>query len=75
MLLSSLATSPAVAAPTQGMTQAGEHKTIDPKDFQAGRYIVVLTDKPAATYDGGTAGYAATKPRAGRKLDARRAEV
>lgn len=75
LLLSSLAASPAVAAPNPGVAQAGQHKTVDPKDFQTGRYIVVLTDKPAATYAGGTAGFAATRPQKGRKLDARRTEV
>lgn len=36
---------------------------------------MVLADKPAATYAGGKPGFAATKPQAGRKLDARRDEV
>ncbi len=52
-----------------------EQKNVDPNDYQAGRYIVVLAEKPAATYDGGTAGIPATKPEAGRKLDAERPEV
>ncbi len=36
---------------------------------------MVLAEKPAATYDGGTAGLPATKPESGKKLDANRAEV
>lgn len=66
---------PATAAPIQGTAPAAQQKTIDPNDYKAGRYIVVLTEKPAATYDGGTPGLQATKPRSGRKLDADRAEV
>jgi subtilisin family serine protease len=33
-------------------------------------YLVQLADAPAAGYTGGVAGYAATKPAAGRKIDA-----
>ncbi|MEZ0072722.1 subtilisin family serine protease [Planotetraspora sp. GP83] len=35
----------------------------------AGRYIVTLSDKPLATYEGGVPGIAATKPVHGRKVD------
>ena len=38
--------------------------------FSAGNYIVVLRQQPEATYDGGTAGLAATKPAAGAKFSA-----
>ena len=58
-----------------GMAHAAQQKTVDPKEFPAGRYIVVLADKPAATYEGGKPGFAATKPESGRKLDAQRDEV
>jgi subtilisin family serine protease len=75
LLLSSVATSPALAAPTQGPAAAAQQKNVNPNDYQAGRYIVVLAEKPAATYEGGTAGLPATKPQSGRKLDASRAEV
>ncbi|GAB3142593.1 hypothetical protein GCM10027290_17420 [Micromonospora sonneratiae] len=34
-----------------------------------GRYIVTLADKPLATYEGGVAGIAGTKPGKGRKVD------
>ncbi|MDP5226494.1 MULTISPECIES: S8 family serine peptidase [Arthrobacter] len=40
------------------------------QQLQAGKYIVVLAEKPAASYEGGTSGLAATKPEPGRKLDA-----
>lgn len=75
LLLSSVAASPAIAGPPQGPAAAAQQKNINPNDYQAGRYIVVLAEKPAATYDGGTAGLPATKPKSGRKLDASRAEV
>ena len=55
-----------------GTAHAAQQKTVDPEKFPAGRYIVVLTDKPTATYEGGKPGFAATKPESGRKLDARR---
>ena len=38
--------------------------------FKDGRYFVVLKEKAAAAYEGGTSGLQATKPQQGRKLDA-----
>jgi subtilisin family serine protease len=38
-------------------------------------YIVLLDDAPVAAYDGGVAGYPATKPAPGKKLDKRNANV
>ena len=38
--------------------------------FRDGRYIVTFVDAPVAEYDGYVDGYAATAPRAGRKLNA-----
>lgn len=76
VLLSSIAIAPANAAPAQGPAVAGvAQKNVDPNNYKDGRYIVVLAEKPSATYDGGTAGMPATKPAAGKKLDANRAEV
>ncbi len=43
--------------------------------YPAGKYIVTLKDDPAATYGGGISGYAATKPAAGRQLNAKATEV
>ena len=72
VLLSTVALSPATAGPAQGSTVAGvAQKNLDPSSYQDGRYIVVLTEKPAATYDGSTPGLAATKPESGKKLDAK----
>ncbi len=73
--LPGLPVSTAAAAPAQGKAAVAQQKNIDPHDYQAGRYIVVLAEKPAATYEGGTAGIPATKPEDGRKLDAERPEV
>ena len=57
VLLSTVAISPATAAPAQGSTVAGiAQKNLDPASYPDGRYIVVLAEKPAATYEGGTAG-------------------
>lgn len=76
VLLSSIAIAPANAAPAQGAAVAGfAQKNIDPNTYKDGRYIVVLAEKPSATYDGGTAGLPATKPASGKKLDANRPEV
>ncbi|WP_454697547.1 S8 family serine peptidase [Arthrobacter humicola] len=69
LLLSSVAVGPATAAPAEpsGVEQA---KNVNPTDYKDGRYIVVLAEKAAAAYEGGTDGIAATKPQQGRKLDA-----
>ncbi|HEV7655510.1 MAG TPA: S8 family peptidase [Mycobacteriales bacterium] len=54
-LATTIATAPtAAAAPAQGTAN----------------YLVQLTDAPAATYTGGVAGYAGTRPTAGSKIDA-----
>jgi hypothetical protein len=76
LLLSTVAIAPATAAPAQGSTVAGvAQKNLDPASYPDGRYIVLLAEKPAATYDGGAPGLAATKPEPGKKLDTKRAEV
>ena len=76
VLLSTVAISPATAAPGQGSTVAGiAQKNLDPASYPDGRYIVLLAEKPAATYDGTTDGLPATKPAKGKKLDANKAEV
>ena len=74
LLLTSMSLSPATASPAEPRTVVTP-KTVNSNDYPAGRYIVVLAEKPAATYDGGTPGLAATKPQNGRKLDADRTEV
>ena len=76
VLLSTVAIAPAMAAPGQGATVAEvAQKNLDPASYPDGRYIVLLTEKPAATYEGSTAGLPATKPAKGKKLDANKAEV
>ncbi|WP_441405698.1 S8 family serine peptidase [Arthrobacter sp. YAF17] len=76
VLLSTVAISPATAAPAHGSAPAAvAQKNLDPNSYKDGRYIVVLAEKPAATYDGGTPGLAATKPQSGKKLDTNKAEV
>ncbi|MFJ5955903.1 S8 family serine peptidase [Paenarthrobacter sp. NPDC092416] len=74
LLLSSLAL-PAQAAPAPETVAGVAKKNLDPSAYKDGRYMVVLAEKPAATYDGGTAGLAPTKPEEGKKLDAESAEV
>ena len=76
VLLAAGAIAPANAAPGQLTSLAPvAQKNLDPNNYKDGRYIVVLAEKPAATYDGGTSGLPATKPESGRKLDADKAEV
>jgi subtilisin family serine protease len=76
VLLTTVAIAPATAVPLQGAPTAGVvQKNLDPNSYRDGRYIVVLAEKPAATYDGGTPGLPATKPEPGKKLDADKAEV
>ncbi|HEY9409838.1 MAG TPA: S8 family serine peptidase [Jiangellaceae bacterium] len=50
---------PALAAPHARPTQT---------DFRSGNYVVVLAEQPAATYDGGVHGLAATAPAEGERL-------
>lgn len=75
LLLTSVAVMPAAAAPVTPRPTALQQQNAEPGNYQDGRYIVVLAEKPAATYDGGTPGLPATKPERGRKLDANRPEV
>ncbi|MHA7190089.1 S8 family serine peptidase [Arthrobacter sp. MDT2-16] len=74
LLVTSTAVAPAAfAAPAQGTSitpQKAPTKELDPAQYPDGRYIVVLADKPVATYEGGVDGIAPTKPQKGEKLDA-----
>ncbi|MCI9886882.1 S8 family serine peptidase [Micrococcales bacterium 31B] len=45
-------------------------KSVNPKDYHEGRYIVVMTGQPTVAYGGGVAGLAPTKPLQGKKFDA-----
>ncbi|MET3720496.1 S8 family serine peptidase [Arthrobacter sp. UYEF21] len=68
LLLTSMAMSPATAAPAGQATTIAAQNTAA-TDYKDGRYIVVLAAKAAAAYEGETPGLAATKPQNGRKLD------
>lgn len=74
LLVTSTAVAPvAFAAPlpaTSVSPQKAPAKELDPAQYPDGKYIVVLADKPVATYEGGVAGLAPTKPEKGAKLDA-----
>ncbi|GAA2174767.1 hypothetical protein GCM10009784_14440 [Arthrobacter parietis] len=61
---------PAAAAPAgpTATQQIQPVKKVDPSNYPDGRYIVVLNEEPAATYDGGVPGIEATKPGKGEKL-------
>lgn len=74
LVLGALGALPATAAPDDSATSTTQND-INPLDYQAGRYIVVLNELPTAMYSGGTAGLARTKPAQGRKLDANKPEV
>ncbi len=67
LLLTSMAMSPATAAPAGQNTATATRTAVT--EFQDGRYIVVLAAKAAAAYEGETPGLLATKPQDGRKLD------
>ena len=75
LLLSTVGALPAVASPLPSAASTIQSKNLDKLNYPAGRYIVVLAEKPAATYAGGTAGLAPTKPVKGRKLDAKLPDV
>ncbi|WP_298251812.1 S8 family serine peptidase [uncultured Arthrobacter sp.] len=74
LLVTSTAVAPAAfAAPTPSTSvspQKAPAKDLDPAKYPDGKYIVVLADKPVATYEGGVEGLAPTKPEEGAKLDA-----
>ncbi|MFF0911805.1 S8 family serine peptidase [Microbacterium enclense] len=53
----------------------GEVSSPTPIESTTGRYIVVLDEAPAATYDGGEAGLRATQPEEGDRLDPTSEEV
>jgi subtilisin family serine protease len=68
LLLTSMAMSPATAAPA-GLNTAITAQKSAASDFKDGRYIVVLAAKAAAAYEGETPGLLSTRPQNGRKLD------
>ncbi|GAB2692049.1 S8 family serine peptidase [Thalassiella azotivora] len=60
---------------TAGSAFANDPGTPPPSDFTAGSYVVVMAQKPAATYEGEVRGLAATKPEKGEQLDGDAPEV
>ncbi|MGT2463100.1 S8 family serine peptidase [Sinomonas atrocyanea] len=67
----SVAAAPAHAAPDITPAAPSSSPSADTgKVYEDGRYIVVLAEQAVASYDGGTPGYAPTKPGKGRKVDA-----
>ncbi len=72
LLFGSVTAAPAAVGAPAGNSAVTQQKAphVNPKDYPDGRYIVVLKAEPVATYDGGVAGIAATKPSKGKKLDA-----
>jgi len=74
-----ISVSAAVALVTTGLatavTPAQAAASAEGNKLPAGRYLVVFSDEPAATYEGGVAGYSRTRPDAGKKLDPTRPEV
>ena len=76
-LLSSqpMAANAATDLPDRLDVPSGSEVSKDLVKFPAGTYIVTLKDDPASTYTGGVSGYSATKPGAGKQLNARSAAV
>ena len=54
-------------------TANGAAGSSESSQYDAGRYIVTFADDPAASYDGYRAGYPATRPKRGDKLNAKSA--
>ncbi|WP_082177544.1 S8 family serine peptidase [Arthrobacter sp. RIT-PI-e] len=77
LLVTSTAVAPmAYAAPAGALSaQKAPTKELDPAQYPDGKYIVVLADKPVATYEGEIQGLERTKPEQGQKLDAADADV
>jgi subtilisin family serine protease len=69
---SALATSSPAVAAAPGTGASG---SADATPLKAGNYVVTMVAPPAATYAGGVAGMAATRPAQGRRLDARTTAV
>ena len=63
---------PVTAAPSEGSSASRSQTS---KAVAAGRYIVTFAEEPAASYEGGVAGFPRTRPDAGKKLDPTRPEV
>ncbi len=69
-LVVALASAAALAAASTAVAAPGGLAPPSPRDFADGSYVVVLTGSPAATYEGGVRGLAATAPGDGERLRA-----
>ena len=69
-IVSAITGAAAHAAPSAGAAGAAPATTVLDTRFKAGNYVVTLVAPPAASYRGGVAGFRATKPTAGKHLDA-----
>ncbi|WP_243855092.1 S8 family peptidase [Diaminobutyricimonas sp. TR449] len=67
LLATTMAAVPLAASAAPQSIGGGQSQT----HFAPGRYIVTLQDDAAATYTGGVNGFAPTKPREGRQLNAK----
>ena len=74
LALSAVGTGVAGAAPT-GVPAAAPALSAATSADTDGVYIVQMADLPVVAYDGSTAGYAATKPAKGKKIDVTSAAV
>lgn len=71
LIASGLVAGTALQANAAPSAIGGQHQT----SFTPGRYIVTLADASAATYQGGARGFAPTKPKEGRQLNAQNRSV
>lgn len=71
LLATGLVATTAIEANAAPSSIGGQHQT----SFTPGRYIVTLADASAATYQGGERGFAPTKPKEGRQLNAQNRSV
>ena len=69
-VVAALAAAPASAVPADSTSPAFASPAFTP-----GRYVVVMSDQPVATYAGGVAGYTPTKPGAGKKVQVTSADA
>ncbi|MFP5335119.1 MAG: S8 family peptidase [Actinomycetes bacterium] len=75
LVAASLSTAGAATAAPPPPTDERLEAPASTSTFTAGRYVVVMKDRPVIGYQGGIPGYAATRPAAGEKLDADSADA
>ncbi|MDQ1710442.1 MAG: hypothetical protein QOG49_1827, partial [Frankiaceae bacterium] len=70
-----LTTTTLTSGPAGAASSSATAKSRTGTAYTAGRYIVTFDEDPIASYDGSVAGFAATKPARGHKIDAHSAAV